>query len=37
MDFNNSGCVEVCYADSVMEFPDIPLSISPECVKVSMY
>lgn len=30
MDFNNSGYPEVCYADSVMEFPDILLSVPPE-------
>lgn len=30
MDFNNSGYPAVCYADSVMEFPDILLSVPPE-------
>lgn len=30
MDFNNSGHLAVCYADSVIEFPDILLSVPPE-------
>lgn len=30
MDFNNSSYPAVCYADSVMDFPDILLSVPPE-------
>ena len=30
MDLNNSGFPALCYADSVVEFPDILLSVPPE-------